>query len=239
MKAIIYKITNDVNNKIYVGQTWKTAKERFDRHCAEARWRKTKDMPIVLAIKKYGKDRFKITIVEECNGCTQLQLDNREVFWAKELNAFSPNGYNLKAGQSRGILSEETKKKIGESNKGKKRSPETVEKLRVSHLGYVVTDEAKKKLSNFNKGKKLSDNHKNKIAISNTGKIRTEEAKEKMRAKKLRFFYCITAPNGEVFNVNNLMEFCRQNNLNAGHMSSVANSTKLHYKNWRVTKSNA
>ena len=57
MKGKIYKITNKVNGKIYVGQTIKSLKERFQKHC----WGTTyKDkyhlnMAIKKAIKKYGK----------------------------------------------------------------------------------------------------------------------------------------------------------------------------------------
>ena len=42
MKATIYKIINDINNKEYVGQTYQTIEKRFDRHCSESRWVNTK-----------------------------------------------------------------------------------------------------------------------------------------------------------------------------------------------------
>ena len=87
MKAIIYKITNDINDKVYVGQTWKTAEERFSRHLAESRWKNTNCgsikhsvMPIILAIKKYGACRFKVHTLEEIVDCTQSFLNEREVF---------------------------------------------------------------------------------------------------------------------------------------------------------------
>lgn len=238
MEAIIYKIINDINYKVYVGQTCKTTEQRFARHCAEAKWKNTKKMPIILAIKKYGKEHFQIIAIEILTDCEQPQVNEREVFWAKELNAFSPNGYNLKAGQGNGAWSEEIKKKISLGNKGKKRTQETIEKLRVSHLGYKVKDSTKQKLSDFNRGKKLSAEHKKKIADSNTGRETTELAKEKMRIKKIKFNYRITSPDGILYETNNLRQFCRDKGLNAGHMSSVATNNKLHYKQWKVTKLN-
>lgn len=236
MEAIIYKITNDINDKIYVGQTSKTIEERFARHCAEARWKNVKRMPIVLAIRKYGKEHFKIEMLEKVSDCTQFDVDNREIFWSAELNTMSPWGYNLKVGKSCGKLSEESKRKISASNKGRKVKPETIERLRVSHLGYKVKDSTKKKLSEFNKGKVLSEEHKKKIAASNTGRKTTDTAKEKMRAKKLKFFYKITAPDGKLFETHNLREFCRDNKLNVAHMNGLSNGKKPYYKGWQVVK---
>lgn len=236
MKAIIYEITNDVNSKVYIGQTWKTAQERFKRHCAEARWQNTKIMPIVFAIRKYGPSHFKINVLEELTDCTQSKLDEREVFWVQELKTFSPNGYNLKAGQSHGVWSEEIKKKIGDGNRGKKRNKETIERLRMSHKGHKVKDSTKHKLSIINTGKVLSEDHKQKIAESNTGQKRSNEAKEKMREKKLKFTYEVISPNGQLIKTQNLRQFCRDNDLNAGHMNSVACGKKAHYKHWRVSK---
>lgn len=236
MEAIIYKITNDINNKIYVGQTWKTAEQRFARHCAEARWKNTKRMPIILAIKKYGKEHFTISELETLVDCTQIKLDEREVFWGMELNTLSPNGYNLKLGQASGRLSPETIEKIARSNRGRKATPETIERLRISHLGYKVKESTKQKLSDFNRGKTLSEEHKRKIAESNTGRKITEETKEKMRLRKLKFNYRIVSPDGSVYETSNITGFSKEKDLNGGHMSSVANGNKNHYKGWKVYK---
>lgn len=235
-KAIIYKIINDINDKIYVGQTWKTAQERFERHCAESRWKNTRVMPIVLAIKKYGRCHFQIYVLEELPDCTQSQLNDREVFWGMELNSLSPYGYNLKLGGANGIASKETGEKIGNANRGKKRSPETRERLRISHLGYKIKDSTKKKLSDINKGKTLSEDHKRKIGESNLGRKTTEQAKEKMRLKKLKYTYEVMSPDGNVLEIRNLHRFSIDNGLNPGHMNSIACGKKEHYKQWRVKK---
>ena len=49
---IIYKITNSINGKIYIGQTRQALKERFRQHC------KAKTGAISFSIKKYGKENF-------------------------------------------------------------------------------------------------------------------------------------------------------------------------------------
>ena len=80
MLGKIYKITNHINGKIYVGQTTKSLKERFQKHC----WGTTENdsyhlnMAIKKAIKKYGKENFTIELIEEVEAA---KLDEREVYW--------------------------------------------------------------------------------------------------------------------------------------------------------------
>lgn len=237
MVAKIYKISNDINNKIYVGQTKKTIQQRFDRHCAEARWKNTKNMPIVLAISKYGSHHFRIDILEECpDESPQDYIDSREVHWSQILNTLSPNGYNLRVGNASGLLSEETRKKISKAHLGKKASPETIERLRLSHLGFKVKEETKRKLSIINKGKKLTQEHIEKIRNSNTGRVLSAEVKEKMRLKKLKFHYTITSPSGVKYKTNNLQQFSKIHNLNPGHMNNVSTGRSRHYKQWKVKR---
>ncbi len=86
--------------------------------------------------------------------------------------------------------SEETKKKIGEKNKGKKRTLEMIEKNRKSHIGITHTDESKKKMSEIAKKRKatektkkiLSESHKGQIPWNKGLKIgkRSEETKKKI-----------------------------------------------------------
>jgi len=88
---IIYKITNKINGKIYIGQTKFTAKKRFKQH-AKA------DTFIGRAIRKYGADNFKIEVVEICKNA--LELNEREIFWIEYFNCKVPNGYNIADGGS-------------------------------------------------------------------------------------------------------------------------------------------
>jgi len=194
-------------------------------------------MPIVLAIKKYGSEHFQATILERLVDPTQPTLDEREVYWGMQLNALSPNGYNLKLGQANGRLSEETKKKIGASNKGKIVSPETIAKLQEGHKGYKMKDSTKQKLSLLNQGKTLTLNHKKKIGVANTGKVASEAARKKMSDKKVKFNYQITSPDGVVFNTTSLHRFCDEQNLNLWHMHGVATGRKSHHKEWTVVRS--
>jgi hypothetical protein len=84
-------------------------------------------------------------------------------------------------------FSDETKKKMSDARKGKSRSPETIEKIRKSHLGKKHTDETKKKLSEKRSGEKrkpLSEETKRKIGEANrrwmTGRVMSDETKKKI-----------------------------------------------------------
>lgn len=214
--ARIYKITNKINNKVYVGQTSKSIEERFARHCSEARWANTKSMPIVFAIKKYGCEYFSVNLLEELsNKATQKEIDEREIYWVNALDTFSPKGYNLKAGQANGRLSEETKKKIGESNRGKKRSKETKLKLSLSHKGKKPSTETRAKMSNYWKGKKP---HQNTIKASIKASQKT---------------YMLFAPDGKKVKITNMAKFCRENNLQKTNMCQLVNGKINSYKGWR------
>ena len=101
MKGKIYKITNKINGKIYVGQTVQTLKERFQKHC----WGTTENdkyhlnMAIKKAIRKYGKENFTIELIEEVE---TDKLDEREVYWISYYNSYY-KGYNCTKGGQNGV----------------------------------------------------------------------------------------------------------------------------------------
>lgn len=89
MKGIIYKVTNKVNGKSYIGQT---------RYTLEFRWRqhqhKKDNTYFHNAIRKYGVENFNIEILEECN---YEDLNSKEIFYIAKFDTFK-NGYNLTIG---------------------------------------------------------------------------------------------------------------------------------------------
>ena len=174
---IIYKATNKINGKIYIGQTIKTLQKRINGHISNGNRYNYK---FANAIKKYGADGFEWEIIEECK--TIKQLNEREEYWIKELNSMDSRiGYNVKYGGNNHILTEETKRKIGDAKRGcnnhmfsKKTPLETKIKIANANRGRKHTDETKTKISNAKKGKLTGENH------PLFGKHRTYETKRKI-----------------------------------------------------------
>lgn len=98
MRGFIYKITNTINGKSYIGQTIQNVKERFYQHCATKCSRAVSNMAIHRAIKKYGKSNFTVEVIEEIDSAN---LNDRERYWIKYYNSYN-NGYNSTKGGQEG-----------------------------------------------------------------------------------------------------------------------------------------
>ena len=85
----IYKITNQINNKVYVGQTiQKNPTMRWYAHLADAR--NGKKSYLYDSIRKYGKENFSWEIIQEANSIEELNV--LETYWADKLKA---DGYTI------------------------------------------------------------------------------------------------------------------------------------------------
>lgn len=134
---IIYKITNTINGKIYIGQTHQSLIRRFYTHC-----NRTNGCTILgPAIKKYGKENFKIEEIDRAE--TTEELNTKEVYWIEFYNArCKAVGYNVAKGGRAKPLSSEAKLKSAEAKTGKTHSVETIEKMKKTQQNRrVQTDE--------------------------------------------------------------------------------------------------
>lgn len=165
----IYLIINKINNKKYVGQTVQNVNVRFNSHCL-----KNSGCPKLRnAIQKYGKENFKIITLKvfACSDFETLhkQLDYWETWYIEYYHSVE-QGYNCTyGGQNAKVYSEETKNKMSISMKkfyadhpeakekirdrlkgntiwkGKKRSPESIEKMKKAQSNR--SKETREKLS--------------------------------------------------------------------------------------------
>lgn len=101
MRGFIYKITNIINGKSYIGQTIQDVKDRFYQHCATKCSKAVLNMAIHRAIEKYGKSNFTIEVIEEIDS---TNLNDREKYWIKYYNSYN-NGYNSTEGGQEGCKS--------------------------------------------------------------------------------------------------------------------------------------
>jgi hypothetical protein len=200
---VIYKSTNLINGKIYVGQDTKNN----PNYLGSGRILK-------FALKKYGIENFKKEILEECS--TLDELNELEKYWIKKLNSTNKDiGYNVSFGGQTGWYkglkhTEETKKQYSLTRKDKLIGDKN------GMYGKQHTEDSKKKMSkpqfgdkNGMYGKKQTEETKKKMSESLSGeknsffgKQHTEDSKKKMSesAKKRK-----TNPNSKKVSVNGLV----------------------------------
>jgi len=164
MNSGIYKIENTINGKVYIGSAidiekrWREHRHHLSNGSASDKFQK--------AWNKYGSKSFTFSIVEY----TEKEiLILREQYWIGFFDAVS-NGYNTCL--------------IASSSLGIKRSLETRNKLRLSHLGKKLPLEQRIKIGKSLTGRLVSKETRKKLSLSNKGKnkgrIKTEEWKKKI-----------------------------------------------------------
>lgn len=153
--SVIYVRTNLINGKKYVGQAVDIERRQSDWNCLTQPYA---GKAINRARAKYGIDAFDFEILKECD---DKELDFWEKYYIKELNTKVPYGYNMTnggEGMSGCPVSEETRKKMSEANKGK----EPWNKGKTN----IFSEETKRKISEAQKGKHFSEETKRKLSNS-------------------------------------------------------------------------
>ncbi len=211
---IIYKITNLINNKVYIGQTTRKLSDRWSKHTYYAR--KNKNHPLYDSINKYGIENFKIEIIDS-SAISIENLNKLEEYYIKQFNSTDRNfGYNLTYGGQNSKRSTEACIKCGNAMRGKKHTEECKKRMSEIKLGIKhgpmsqkqkdqlrlillekwKDDEFRKHMlrSNHMVGKYGEKHHfygkhhtketKNKISIASKGRKGSEKQKQTMREKK-------------------------------------------------------
>lgn len=147
------------SGKKYVGQTGKKPEERWGKNgCLYLKKNKNGEYSqryFAHAILKYGWDNFDHEII--ASNLTKEEANNFEKILIDKLNTRNHQyGYNIREGGSCGGLSEETRKKLSEFNKGKTVSEEARLKMSESHKGKILSDKARKALEKSHEGRKIT-----------------------------------------------------------------------------------
>lgn len=180
--SYIYLVTNKINGKQYVGQ------HKYDGVGLDKRYIGS-GVLLHKAYDRYGIENFTMELLEECS---DEDLNPLEQLYIEHYNTLKPNGYNLTKGGD-GVygftFSPESIEKLSLSHKGKRLSPETIEKMRQSRIGHITSDETKQKISNALTGRKFSEERCKNISNAllgntpwNKGKIGviSDETKQKL-----------------------------------------------------------
>jgi group I intron endonuclease len=163
--ACIYKIENNVNSKLYIGQTINSTNKRFRKHLSQIN-SQNQCSALYSAIRKYGKENFIITEIIS-GDFTKDELNNLEIFFIKHYKTLSPNGYNLQTGGSSTELAEDVKKRISNTLLGREIT-----------WGDKISETLKKKWENPEYREKQTKQRHNK-----RGKYREGIVREKLRVK--------------------------------------------------------
>lgn len=141
--SCVYKITNTLNGKVYIGQTVDYRKRKVG-HFSYLRRNAHRNSYLQKSFNKYGESSFKMEIIKEC---AVDELDKLEIYYMRKYNSIDKTlGYNMVIGgntnksfpdyirqkmsrsQKGRIISEEHRKRIGKWHKGKTISPKDIEK---------------------------------------------------------------------------------------------------------------
>lgn len=180
----LYKITNTVNGKLYIGITKLPIEQRWAKHLKDSLSPK---YPLHHAINKYGKENFIIELLEESIDKTYIsKLEEPSILKYNSRN----NGYNVAKGGYGGDLGPEARAKSLETIKNwsdekkaehkKKLHERNLGKTKYNDLGRLHQSE-KIKGNTFRKGIPHDTEAKQKISSKNKGKIRSEQSRLKYR----------------------------------------------------------
>lgn len=114
---LIYKITNKINNKVYIGQTIGTIEDRWSDHSRPHRGKNKAASAISKAILKYGKDNFILEVVAKGESIEELNI--LEIKFIVEHDCICPKGYNMLPGGNNKFCHVETRLKISNTLKGR------------------------------------------------------------------------------------------------------------------------
>lgn len=202
----VYKITNNINGKVYIGQSI-NIKARWKDHIHALNRNDSRCTLLQRAWNKYKQENFFFEILELCS---EDMLDEVETKYIDMYDACK-NGYNIESGGNvNKHLSDETKQKLRESHLGMKMSDETRKKMSESRIGeknpmygQTHSETTRKKISDSKKGKPghpCTDYQKECLRLANLGKEVSEETRRKISEankgniphnKNSRIVYCI------------------------------------------------
>lgn len=141
---IIYKITNRIDGKIYIGQTKRSIEKRWREHCRSD----SQCVRMHKAIEKYGKENFTVTQID--SAIDQEEANAKEIYWISFFDsANKEKGYNLTYGGAIGNFNDEVRKKMSQDRTGEKNN----------FFGKHHTVEMRKVMSEKKKGIYEGSNH--------------------------------------------------------------------------------
>jgi len=212
---IIYKCTNIINNKCYIGQTINSLQERINGHRYQTR--QDKRYAFHNALIKYGENNFEWEILCECT--SKNELNDMEFHYIKQYHSHGTEyGYNMTwGGDTPPIM-------YGDDNPSKR--SDIRKKLSEGKIG---------KMNPFY-GKKHTQKSLLRMSKASQGKNNTLYGKSDIRTKsdknRLKRYHFISPDNIEM-TIIDMVRFCEENKLNRHNMYSTASYKQSNHKGWK------
>lgn len=181
MKIVgVYRIRNLVTGRSYVGSSLQVEK-RLKEHFYNLRRGRHHSAKLQASFGKHGEGSFVGELVEECQ--LSVLREREQAYLDAEESA--SQGYNIcpVAGNCAGVKpSSETIALRVLKLRGRRNTPETLNRMRQAALGRVLTEETKRKLSVARVGKKHSAGAKHKVSLAQRGRVWSEKQREAVAA---------------------------------------------------------
>lgn len=232
---LIYKITNDINDKVYIGQTIKSLDERIRNH--RSSMMSGVDTHLYNAMRKYGWEHFKFEILVETDN--QSTLNELEAYYINKFDSIR-HGYNMIPGGRQNpmdfdtvsvrhhhkMMSDEVRKKISESMKLSYKLRGGCSEEHRRHLS-----ENKKQFYNSERGKLAKEKFKKSFVLSEAHFRALNDAKNKS-------VYCVDEQNiiiQEFTRVRDAANWWIEHGYNVSY-KTACNSIKKSYRDNKFVK---
>jgi len=183
---MIYKVTNKINGKIYIGQTTTKLKRRWNMHKSASRNNRS-NSALHSSISKYGHINFIIEPI--CSCFSEEELNLKEIYFIDTLNSLVPNGYNLKSGGNAGKWCKQAIDDISKVRKQLVAQPEHKAKITKYLLDYRASiGEAASKQQSSLSTREYWSTPGNKLKKADTESARWKELTDEQKTTRLSGF---------------------------------------------------